>query len=421
MSTFISIKDNAWQFRNTNFSKYDLLAVLSVAPKYIRKGIDEFEATRLLHCHGHISQGQYTNLLTRLQNCKAKWRPNLIFAEILAVMSFEELIQFIRRMKHYDFAAELLTKRNGDRVYIVDGADIGVSENILTYYSRTKCFMDDNIFTNRKIELETRFYDLKASLGNIIDLEEKLYAANKFAVVTFLRISQFRDKAKRESILNEMKESIPSDVDPTFSDIVYFGKMANTAVFAGETNKAKEYMNRAQMLANSCQQAFVKIFAHHDEQYIYRYLLSNHPCDEYVKRAVVSGQLGLDILLDLSEEKAMIWRKVFLSENAMSLLKIKNTFDILYSEDISDGDRQSAQELMCTLQRSTSGRERRREMVNSLCKARIHEVDDINLAQTYAEEARKFALEGSHFPADLENITRYKSFLNTNTHVKQKT
>ncbi|XP_060574462.1 uncharacterized protein LOC132732118 [Ruditapes philippinarum] len=90
-------------------------------------------------------------------------------------------------------------------------------------------------------------------------------------------------------------------------------------------------------------------------------------------------------------------------------------------EDISDGDRQSAQELMCTLQRSTSGRERRREMVNSLCKARIHEVDDINLAQTYAEEARKFALEGSHFPADLENITRYKSFLNTNTHVKQKT
>ena len=135
----------------------------------------------------------------------------------------------------------------------------------------------------------------------------------------------------------------------------------------------------------------------------------------------MSGQLGLDALLDLSEEKAMIWRKVFLSENAMSLLKIKNTFDILYSVEVNEKDRRSAQELMQTLQKSTSGRERRREMVNCLCKARIHEADNVILAQTYAEEARMFAFEGSHFPTDLENITRYNNFLHENTQIKHST
>lgn len=251
MASFVSIKDNPWQCRNTNISKHDLLVVLSVAPKYIRKGIDVFEAARLLHRHGYISQEGFRILLTKLRVCGAKKRFNILLFEILTFISFADLVRFIRIMKQHDFADELLVKRLGDRIYMVEGADIGISENILTYYSRTKCFMDDNIFIDRKAELERRYNDLRASFEIANDLEEKSAMVHKFAVITFLRISQFREKAKRESILNEMKDSIPSDVDSTFPDIVYFGKMANTAVFAGETAKAIEYIQRAQMIANT--------------------------------------------------------------------------------------------------------------------------------------------------------------------------
>lgn len=331
--------------------------------------------------------------------------------EAVVLVGMENLIMLMRRMKCFDIANMLIHAKNGIVVEILVGQSMGVSEEILKYHSRLKTDMDNNVFADRKLEFERRAKELVASFSRIADLEEKTFEVHKFAVVTFLRTTLYRDKESRDAILNEMRNSVPDDVDRTFVDLIYKGNMAKTAIYVGDEELAKKYIQEALVMGENCQESFVKVFTYHDQQQVYRCLYSMNPDAESMKNVSVVGQAGQAILQDLSEEKSKIWRKVFVSETTMSLLKINRTFEVLVTEPVADQDRIMADQLLKALDTQTKSSEKRRDMLVYLCKARILEVDNPLLAKAYARKAKDYAKDGSFYPLDFLNISNYYKHL----------
>lgn len=245
----------------------------------------------------------------------------------------------------------------------------------------------------------------------LLILKKKTFEVHKFAVVTFLRTTLYRDKESRDAILNEMRNSVPDDVDRTFVDLIYKGNMAKTAIYVGDEELAKKYIQEALVIGENCQESFVKVFTYHDQQQVYRCLYSMNPDAESMKNVSVVGQAGQAILQDLSEEKSKIWRKVFVTETTMSLLKINRTFEVVVTEPVADQDRIMADQLLKALDTQTKSSEKRRDMLVYLCKARVLEVDNPLLARAYARKAKDYAKDGSFYPLDFQNISNYYKHL----------
>ena len=126
-----------------------------------------------------------------------------------------------------------------------------------------------------------------------------------------------------------MKESLPADVDPNFTSFIYACKMAVTEMHADNVDSAERYMREAFALCDGCHQTFVKAFLFHDLQFVSRILHSSSPADKHLKDTISRGDLGLLFMQEECDTSAQIWNRIFLTENAMGLLKIRSYFKVL--------------------------------------------------------------------------------------------
>ncbi|KAL4218830.1 hypothetical protein ACF0H5_021418 [Mactra antiquata] len=420
MSDFISVRRNPIQNDLQQSQKLDLLVFLNVAPKYVARDVDIIEVIRLLQAYGYITRDLRQELTVKylLEQNSNQSKFSKLLLKLLTLLTLKKIARFLKTLGYDEFAIELIQERYGAHADVLQGANIGLTEEILTYYATLKSYMDDNVFNDRRTALEIQSRNILRSIDARADQEDKQLAVNKYVVVTFLRATLYKLRDDRQSILEEMIRNIPNDVDSRFANIVYNGKMAITAIRAGDDHAALEYAKRAITLCDNCEQQFVKVFAYHDQQFVYRCLFSTTPSEEHLKNILTSGQLGLDVLMSLAGNKAMIWRKALTTENAMSLLKIKNDFSVMYEQSISECDREAAERFIQSLDRSAGGsQEKRTAMKTALCKARINERRDPGVARYYSQEAVKLAQEGSHFVSDLLHITMYNDYIHSNVGV----
>ena len=225
-------------------------------------------------------------------------------------------------------------------------------------------------------------------------------------------VNFYRDRGERVRILKEMKDSLPPDVDPNFTNIIYLCKMAVTEMHAGNEDIAGQYMKEVFKQCDCCHQTFVKAFLFHDLQFVSRILDSNSPADKHLKDTILHGDHGLLFMQEEHDETAQIWSRVYLSENAMGLLKIRSNFKVLVEETVDETDIRHSEQLLAHLKRSHTPLEIRREMIYNLCKARINELKENMVdALESAFEAKELAKEGVHFENDGANIDEYYDYL----------
>jgi hypothetical protein len=208
-----------------------------------------------------------------------------------------------------------------------------------------------------------------------------------------------------------MKDSLPADVDPNFTNIIYACKMAVTEMHAGNVAFAERYMDEAFTQCDGCHQTFVKAFLFHDLQFVSRILHSSSPADKHLKDTISRGDLGLLFMTEECDTSAQIWNRIFLTENAMGLLKIRSNFKVLVNESVDRSDLEHAEQLLSRLQPLDS-LELRREMIYHLCQARVCELKgNIENAIKFAFNAKDLAKEGVHFENDKTNIDEYYEYL----------
>ncbi|XP_045198913.2 uncharacterized protein LOC123553232 [Mercenaria mercenaria] len=385
-----------------------------VIPKYIKNNMNIEQAVDLLYLRGYITKEKKQILETICcSEVRNKDKNRKLLIELLTTLDFNDIVRFLRDIGQNSFANELQMERYSRGIIIPShGSDIAVRYGTFTYYNNLKIQMDNNIFHDRIIELVRRSAFLKGSLTIETNPTKRQRLVDRYAVVTYQKVAQYRDREDRVKMLQEMKDSLPTDVDGTFTNIIYLCKMAVTEMHAGNEELAKEYTSEAFKLCDGCQQTFVKVFLCHDLQFVSRILHSSSHTDRHLKDTISGGDLGLLFMQEEQDDSAKIWNRVFLSENAMGLLKIRSNFKVILEETVDENDIRHAEMLLEHLVTKQGPLEIRREMIYFLCQARISELRaDLDEAKDYALKAKILAEEGVHFENDKTNIADYYDYL----------
>ena len=187
----------------TVISLRDWKILEKVIPKYISNNIDVDEAITLLFTRGYITSEDKQSLRSVYQ-LQGPERNIKLLKELLKLMTFDDIIRFLQDIGQNAFANDLKCEKYGSDITIpAHGTDIAVTRRTFRYYNNLKIQMDNNIFKHGRLcELKRRSFLLKQQLRMEQNDSKRQQIVNRYAVVTYQKVAQYRLKHFHINFLN---------------------------------------------------------------------------------------------------------------------------------------------------------------------------------------------------------------------------
>lgn len=275
------------------------------------------------------------------------------------------------------------------------------------FYYVLKSFFDNNIITVENRFLENFFIWTKRKFRHERDTD-LLFRANKFALITWLRIQQCkRDTRQIRRVLNTCFRFWPRGVDKTLLDAVYHSKMAVADALDGKEESAIYNMhiaNNRTLLINDP----ITVLLYHDRRYVYQ-LLGKRDCQ------LGASKRGLEILYSGDQEAnncdyVVQMKRMFLLYSTQHHLAIENDLKINDNVIPSAVDlAEAAGTIQCFEESLSCGVdiEPRRMMIYDVCKARFLEWSDPVRSKSFLEYALLCTEKGAKFGREKQNIEEF--------------
>ena len=387
--------------------------VLNALVKISDKDLDVVDAFNVLYRLDIVSAEEKDTLISKYVNERnestERRKITFLAREIGEKLTLMDLIVFLKAIHCGDVANILDAEANRTYERAEQCHSVSIS------YGIWKSELDDNVYKDRKLRLKTC---CKAKLDKLTTVttnqtasfEIQLKLLNE-VVITALRIQLHRDDgiSERQKLLDEMKASAPRHQDTSFTDVVYNGKTAIAQALQKNWAQVTHNLTEAERALTNCNEPLGQAMFLHDRQFCYRlkYVTSGDKND--LEQVINDCDRAIEAIPDGSDKCKPDLNRIFKLNICQTVLGITPQLEIDRKVEPSPEGRMLVKVLLQQVRDDHfDGIESRREMLYSMCSARVNELDvNLGIARDYALSAAALSTNGAYFPLDKQNTSRF--------------
>ena len=361
-----------------------------------------------------LHTGVYDELLTeyhKVEKTKGDMKKLFYFVidQIRQIVSFEKFNWILVDAGYRDLSNEITTERKGILLKPASKRELPHADTVNEYFSFLKRCVDNNSLQDgTRYRLECFIESLDQKISQCYENSGKLQLLiDKRVMLYFLLAQQFSEMENRLKILKRMRDCMPHDVDRTLFDTVYHSYMIVIWSIKDDPVTAAKHEERARFASHLCLPGLGSIILTLCAQYKNNiFYFRRHNSDDLVHATVNFEEVFQ--MFDYVKDDPKIYSTIAMLEMVHTLLGIDWDLKVSDITKINPCNIEKARSILSSLEEPP---ETRRQMLYSLCSARVHERQNPGQAKMLARKSLDLADDGSYYSKEKTHIKNYLDVL----------
>ncbi|KAL4226998.1 hypothetical protein ACF0H5_014974 [Mactra antiquata] len=372
--------------------------------------VDFNKVTSRLRRFDFIDDRTFDSMLTRYATFRGTYRNKLVkyFREVLGFVSLYDLAMVLADAGYPNLCLTLRSLSN-KITNVINKRRLPHAEIVQQFYANLKRCADDNAFlSGPRVHFEEMISDLSEKLRTCSNQGMRQLISDKLVALFFLLAKQYSDTNERTNTMIRMRETIPRDTDRTTLDAVFHSSMSLNWAIQGETETAERHERLARIACETCTPCLATATVQLNSQLKNNRLFYRSRSAEFLNRAYVDFEKGLEQSVDFDEDERKMWNIISMLEMSHSLLGINFYLEVC---DISEIDLINVERARAILDRMEEPNDVRRKMFYKLALGRLNEKNEIRVAIAYMQEVILLSDEGCYKDCEKRNVKNYLDVL----------
>ena len=337
-----------------------------------------------------------------------------ILTKAIRYCSFSNLVHALYECGYSDLADKMNFNTSVSDVLtdIVSKVD-GSHSTALALYSSLKQNIDNGSFLDEKrfLQMKTQHLLVELQCLNPESTRRRSCLLDKLLVVycTTVEVSVADVSSRLEGL-----EVIRNDKclrESQIAEAIVHSKEGATYALNGDFERAEELMFRSRVALHSFKPSWATYYHYFGEVFLKCAVFCKHPNIDTKQSLLYRGFSGLRLVENEDEQTQRFWKRIYISFMLYGLLGL-NWFLAELNVEITREDRALANTLLTEFNRLSGGMETRREKIYAFLMAKLLEIEDLELALTYARRAETLSKAGGGLrKGEAENISAFVSKL----------